>query len=110
MPERWLEFRLGGHFKLFTEARYNEMFTTHGTNLTYVPVSFGFDGRPNTVGHLRSGNSRTKESFSLESLPLLVSLPSGVAQCFLGSVGFCHSPSSSLQLRAVQLSPRPPVR
>ena len=37
-----LEFSLGGHFKVFTEARYNEMFTTHGPNLTYVPVSFGF--------------------------------------------------------------------
>src|SRR5438270_8482174 len=36
------------------------MFTTHGANLSYVPVSFGFDGRPNTVGHLRLGNSRTE--------------------------------------------------
>jgi opacity protein-like surface antigen len=36
-----LDFRLGGHLKAFTEARYNEMFTTHGPNLTYVPVTFG---------------------------------------------------------------------
>jgi hypothetical protein len=33
-----------GHngLKAFAEARYNEMFTTHGTNLSYVPVTFGF--------------------------------------------------------------------
>ena len=36
-----LEFRLGGHLKAFAEARYNAMFTTHGPNLTYVPVTFG---------------------------------------------------------------------
>lgn len=34
--------RLGSSgLKLFAEARYNEMFTTHGTNLSYVPVTFG---------------------------------------------------------------------
>ncbi len=27
--------------KVFAEARYNEMFTTHGPNLTYVPLTFG---------------------------------------------------------------------
>lgn len=37
-----LEFRLGGHLKAFTEARYNAMFTTFGADLTYVPVTFGF--------------------------------------------------------------------
>jgi opacity protein-like surface antigen len=37
-----LEFRLGdSHLKLFGEARYSRMFTTHGTDLTFVPVTFG---------------------------------------------------------------------
>ena len=37
-----VEFRIGGGgLKAFAEARYNEMFTTHGTNLSYVPVTFG---------------------------------------------------------------------
>lgn len=37
-----LEFGLGQRgLKVFAEARYNEMFTTHGTNLSYVPVTFG---------------------------------------------------------------------
>ena len=38
-------FEIGlGHrgLKAFAEARYDEMFTTHGTNLSYVPVTFGF--------------------------------------------------------------------
>lgn len=43
-------FNAGGGFefgfgqrslKVFAEARYNEMFTTHGTNLSFVPVTFG---------------------------------------------------------------------
>ncbi len=29
------------NFKLFGEARYSRMFTTHGTDLTFVPVTFG---------------------------------------------------------------------
>jgi outer membrane protein with beta-barrel domain len=38
-----VEFRLGGRrTKIFSEARYQCMFTTHGTDLTYVPVTFGF--------------------------------------------------------------------
>lgn len=37
-----LEFAIGhGGLKAFAEARYNEMFTTHGTNLSFVPVTFG---------------------------------------------------------------------
>jgi hypothetical protein len=37
-----LEFRISpGPMKAFAEARYNEMFTTHGPDLTYVPVTFG---------------------------------------------------------------------
>lgn len=37
-----IEVRLGqSHFKAFGEARYSRMFTTHGTDLTFVPVSFG---------------------------------------------------------------------
>ena len=37
-----LEFRLGdSHMKVFGEARYSRMFTTHGTDLTFVPVTFG---------------------------------------------------------------------
>jgi opacity protein-like surface antigen len=36
-----LEFRLSGPMKLFAEARYNEMFTTRGPNLSYVPLTFG---------------------------------------------------------------------
>ena len=35
------DFRLSGRTKVFAEARYNEMFTTHGPNLSYVPVTFG---------------------------------------------------------------------
>jgi hypothetical protein len=27
--------------KAVAEARYNEMFTSRGTNLSYVPVTFG---------------------------------------------------------------------
>jgi opacity protein-like surface antigen len=38
-----LEFRLGNsHVKVFGEARYSRMFTTHGADLTFVPVTFGF--------------------------------------------------------------------
>lgn len=37
-----LEFGLGQRgLKIFAEARYNEMFTNHGTNLSFVPVTFG---------------------------------------------------------------------
>ena len=37
-----LEMRLGeSHLKLFGEARYSRMFTNHGTDLTFVPVTFG---------------------------------------------------------------------
>jgi opacity protein-like surface antigen len=37
-----LEFGLGTHnLKIFAESRYNEMFTTHGSNLIYWPVTFG---------------------------------------------------------------------
>jgi len=36
------EFHLGdAGLKAFAEARYHEMFTTHGTNLSYIPVTFG---------------------------------------------------------------------
>ena len=37
-----LDFRLGERrTKLFAEARYHRMFTTHGEDFTYVPVTFG---------------------------------------------------------------------
>ena len=37
-----LEARLGqSHVKAFGEARYSRMFTTHGSDLTFVPVTFG---------------------------------------------------------------------
>ncbi|PYV50152.1 MAG: hypothetical protein DMG96_05420 [Acidobacteria bacterium] len=37
------DFPLGGRrLKLFTEARYSRMFTTHGSDFTFVPVTFGF--------------------------------------------------------------------
>lgn len=37
-----VEFRFGDRrTKVFSEARYQRMFTTHGTDLTYVPVTFG---------------------------------------------------------------------
>ena len=36
-----LEVRLGGRTRVFAEARYNEMFTTYGPNLSYVPLTFG---------------------------------------------------------------------
>ncbi len=37
-----VEFRLGqSHARIFAEARYSRMFTTHGDDLTYVPVTFG---------------------------------------------------------------------
>jgi hypothetical protein len=37
-----LEARLGqSHVKAFGEARYSRMFTTHGADLTFVPVTFG---------------------------------------------------------------------
>ena len=37
-----LEFRLGeSYVKAFGEARYSRMFTTHGADLTFVPVTFG---------------------------------------------------------------------
>ena len=29
------------NFKIFGEARYSRMFTTHGTDLTFIPVTFG---------------------------------------------------------------------
>jgi hypothetical protein len=36
------DFRLGEHrMKIFTEARYHRMFTTHGEDTTFVPVTFG---------------------------------------------------------------------
>lgn len=35
------DFRFSGRAKVFAEARYNEMFTSFGPNLTYVPVTFG---------------------------------------------------------------------
>jgi Outer membrane protein beta-barrel domain len=38
-----LEFRLGqSGAKLFAEARYQRMFTNHGSDFTYVPATFGF--------------------------------------------------------------------
>jgi len=37
-----LEFRLGrSGFKAFGEARYSRMFTTHGADISFVPVTFG---------------------------------------------------------------------
>lgn len=37
-----IEFRLGeSHVKAFGEARYSRMFTTHGADLSFVPVTFG---------------------------------------------------------------------
>lgn len=37
-----LEIPLGpSHLKAFGEARYSRMFTTHGTDLTFAPVTFG---------------------------------------------------------------------
>jgi len=37
-----LEFPLGAsHLKAFGEARYSRMFTTHGPDITFVPVTFG---------------------------------------------------------------------
>jgi opacity protein-like surface antigen len=37
-----IEFRLGeSHLKAFGEARYSRMFTTHGDDMTFVPVTFG---------------------------------------------------------------------
>lgn len=37
-----IEVRLGGgRLRVFGEARYENMFTTHGKDMTYVPVTFG---------------------------------------------------------------------
>jgi len=37
-----IEFRLGqSNLKAFGEARYSRMFTTHGADLSFVPVTFG---------------------------------------------------------------------
>jgi len=37
-----LEFRLGeSHLKAFGEARYSRMFTTHGPDIRFLPVTFG---------------------------------------------------------------------
>lgn len=37
-----VEARLGqSHAKIFGEAHYSRMFTTHGTDITFVPVTFG---------------------------------------------------------------------
>jgi len=37
-----VEYRLGNsHLKVFSEARYSRMFTTQGSDLEYVPVTFG---------------------------------------------------------------------
>lgn len=37
-----LEMRLGqSQAKVFGEARYSRMFTTHGSDITFVPVTFG---------------------------------------------------------------------
>ena len=37
-------FEFGGyrHLKFFAEARYHQMFTAHGRDYTYIPVTFGF--------------------------------------------------------------------
>jgi opacity protein-like surface antigen len=37
------DFRVGhGRMKIFSEARYHRMFTTHGEDVSFVPVTFGF--------------------------------------------------------------------
>jgi hypothetical protein len=37
-----IDFRIGsGRMKVFTEARYHRMFTTHGQDVSFVPVTFG---------------------------------------------------------------------
>ena len=37
-----LEYRIGqSHWKIFSEARYSRMFTTNGSDLTFIPVTFG---------------------------------------------------------------------
>jgi opacity protein-like surface antigen len=37
-----IDFRLGQRrLKLFTEARYHRMFTSHGEDMSFVPVTFG---------------------------------------------------------------------
>ncbi len=37
-----IQFRLGeSHLKAFGEARYSRMFTTHGADLSFVPITFG---------------------------------------------------------------------
>jgi hypothetical protein len=37
-----IEFLLGeSHVRAFGEARYSRMFTTHGADLSFVPVTFG---------------------------------------------------------------------
>src|SRR5581483_2543796 len=37
-----IDFRLGeGKMKVFAEARWQNMFTTHGSDLNYIPVTFG---------------------------------------------------------------------
>jgi opacity protein-like surface antigen len=37
-----VEYRLGARrMKIFSEARYQRMFTTHGSDLSYLPVTFG---------------------------------------------------------------------
>lgn len=46
-----------GHqgLKVFAEARYNERFTTHGTNLSYVPITVAFVGEQSLgAGNLTS--------------------------------------------------------
>ena len=38
-----IEYRIGdSHLKLFSESRYQRMFTTNGHDLTYIPTTFGF--------------------------------------------------------------------
>lgn len=37
-----LEYRIGqSHWRIFSEARYSRMFTTNGSDLTFIPVTFG---------------------------------------------------------------------
>jgi len=36
------EFGSYRHLKFFAEARYHQMFTAHGRDYTYIPVTFGF--------------------------------------------------------------------
>lgn len=37
-----LEYRVGDHnWKIFSEARYNQMFTARGQDLSFAPVTFG---------------------------------------------------------------------